>query len=201
VPYIGDLVGARDILPTTGGGFSRRSLVANTIAYRRRKGTAAVLEQLARDVSGWPASAVEMFQRLATTQSLDHVRLQSLATADVRQPRRPELTGTAFETATHTVDVRHIDIGRGRYNLPDIALFLWRLQAYPVDRSTARPPKDGPGGSYTFSPLGIDAPLFNPARTEADLSSVTGEVDVPGPLRRRALFEERAQRLAAVDSG
>lgn len=198
VPYIGDLVGARDILPTAPGSFSRRSLVANTIAYRRRKGTAAVLEQLARDVSGWPASAVEMFQRLATTQSLDHVRLQSLATADVRQRSRPELAGTAFETATHTLDVRHVDIGRGRYNLPDVALFLWRLQAYPVERSTARPAPDQPRGNFTFSPVGIDGPLFNHARTEVGVSSVTAEADVPGPLRRRVLFDERAQRLTSV---
>ena len=32
--------------------------VAHTIGYRRRKGTAAVLEQLARDVTGWPAARV-----------------------------------------------------------------------------------------------------------------------------------------------
>lgn len=36
-----------------------RAWVANTLAYRRRKGTALVLEQLARDVTGWPATAVE----------------------------------------------------------------------------------------------------------------------------------------------
>ena len=53
VPYIGDLVGARPIRPVPSAGVSTRAWVANTLAYRRRKGTALVLEQLARDVTGW----------------------------------------------------------------------------------------------------------------------------------------------------
>ena len=66
VPYIGDLLGVRPIRAVESAGVSARAYVANTIAYRRRKGTAVVLEQLARDVTGWPARAVEFFTRLAT---------------------------------------------------------------------------------------------------------------------------------------
>ncbi|MCC2672310.1 MAG: hypothetical protein K0Q72_4782, partial [Armatimonadetes bacterium] len=56
VPYLGDLLGVRGLPPEPtdeagGRAFSRRAYVANTLAYRRRKGTAAVLEQLARDVT------------------------------------------------------------------------------------------------------------------------------------------------------
>src|ERR1051325_5094271 len=50
VPYIGDLVGTRGIVPFPGATFTRRAEVANAIAARRRKGTASMLEQLARDV-------------------------------------------------------------------------------------------------------------------------------------------------------
>jgi hypothetical protein len=56
VPYIGDLLGVRGLLPVTGGVFSQRGFVANTLAYRRAKGTAAVLEQLAHDLTGWSTS-------------------------------------------------------------------------------------------------------------------------------------------------
>src|SRR5436305_10073314 len=56
VPYIGDLVGVRGINAFPGARFTERAFVANTMSYRRRKGTAAVLEQLARDVTDWPAS-------------------------------------------------------------------------------------------------------------------------------------------------
>ena len=54
---VGDLLDVRGIQTYGGDGFSLRAYVANTLAYRRRKGTAAVLEQLARDVTGWPARA------------------------------------------------------------------------------------------------------------------------------------------------
>ena len=66
VPYIGDLISYH----TPYGVFpqSLRPEVAHTIGFRRRKGTAALLEQLARDVTGWNAHVVESFQLLATTQ-------------------------------------------------------------------------------------------------------------------------------------
>src|SRR3954468_9512999 len=46
-PYIGDLVGYRPLHGVPADIFSARAEVANTIAYRRRKGTALMLEQLA----------------------------------------------------------------------------------------------------------------------------------------------------------
>ncbi len=68
VPYIGDLIGYRQVNEagqpgdaTTAEGRERikilipRREVANTIAYRRRKGTLALLELLANNVAGWPA--------------------------------------------------------------------------------------------------------------------------------------------------
>jgi hypothetical protein len=53
---------------------SPRAEVAHTIAFRRRKGTATMLEQLARDVTGWPARVVEYFQLLGWTQNMNHIR-------------------------------------------------------------------------------------------------------------------------------
>ena len=57
VPYIGDLLGVRGLYTEATTAFSQRAYVANTLSYRRRKGTAKVLEDLARDVTGWPARA------------------------------------------------------------------------------------------------------------------------------------------------
>ena len=64
LPYIGDLIGYRSLHPIGPDQLTPRAEVANTIGYRRRKGTASVLEQLARDVTGWNARAVEFFQLL-----------------------------------------------------------------------------------------------------------------------------------------
>ena len=74
VPYIGDLIGARHLRSIGASSeFSQRARAANTIGYRRRKGTAAMLEQLARDTTSWSARAVEFFQFLGWTQNYNHV--------------------------------------------------------------------------------------------------------------------------------
>src|SRR5262249_17986428 len=58
VPYIGDLLGVQSLYPVSPGTYSARAYVAHTLGYRRRKGTAAMIEQLALDVTGWPARVV-----------------------------------------------------------------------------------------------------------------------------------------------
>ena len=75
VPYIGDLLAVRGLNTLQTAAFSQRAYVANTLFYRRRKGTAYVLEVLARDVTGWSSRAVEFFELLQTTQYLNHRRL------------------------------------------------------------------------------------------------------------------------------
>ena len=187
VPYIGDLLGVQGLRTVPGGVLSQRALVANTIRYRRRKGTPGVLEQVARDVTNWPARVVEYFQLLATTQHLDHVRPQAPATADLRDSGGLSRVGTAFERTTRTADVRHIDIRRGRHNLPSIGLYLWRLSAYRIEAVEPR----RVGGGWTFDPAGRDIPLFHPGRTETpDLGHLAQEPDVPAPLGRRDLLDD-----------
>lgn len=201
VPYVGDLLGVRGLRPAAGGAYTQRARVANAIGYRRRKGTAAVLEQVARDVTGWPAHAVEYFQLLAGTQHLAHVREGAAGTASLRGSSSLELVNGPFERVAHTAEVRHIDNGRGRYNIPDVGVFLWRLQSYPVVRAQARLVTAPGDGGYTFSPLGMDAPLFNRARTETAISHLAREQDVPEPLRRRALYDELEARRASLVAG
>lgn len=204
VPYIGDLLGVRGLYAVSPTTFSQRARVANTIGYRRRKGTAAMLEQLARDVTGWPAHAVEFFRLLETTQYLNHVRLANVRTPDLRNTNTLELLGGPFEQAAHTVDVRHIDNRRGKYNIANIGLFLWRVQSYPVINVTALP--DASGG-FHFSPLGknlapagYDEPLFNQPQPEPENILLAEEAYVPGMLRPRAVYDElEALRQALTD--
>jgi hypothetical protein len=203
IPYIGDLLGVRMLHNVEGtGAYSLRAHVANTLRFRRRKGTAAVLEQLARDVTGWPARVKEFFQMLATTQHMNHIRLHNVRTPDVRDTNQLELLGTPFDTAARTGDVRRIASGRGRYNIPNVGLFLWRLQSYAVTRCTTRAVIEPSDGRYTFNPLGLDAPLFNRPQTEPEITHLAEEINVPGILRRRALYEDlEAFRDALVSGG
>lgn len=160
VPYIGDLLGVRGLNTLQNASFSQRAYVANTLFYRRRKGTASVLEILARDVTGWPARAVEFFELLQTTQYLNHTRPWN-ARPDLRDANRLDLLETPFDTLPHTADVRHIHNRRGRHNIPNVGIFLWRLQGYPLLDVSARQAEAPHEHGYHFSPLGNPAPLFN----------------------------------------
>jgi hypothetical protein len=171
-----------------------------------------MLEQLALDVTGWRAHVVEYFQLLATTQYLNHLRPGNLGTANLRDADGLELLGGPFEQIAHTVDVRSIAAGAGKYNIPNVGLFLWRLEDYPIG-PISTDPKQAPllqgdahavaqpaDGRYTFDPLGATAPLFNQPQPQANTAGLVTEVNVPGPLRRRPLYEElEALRQAKVD--
>jgi len=85
VPYIGDLIGYRSLHGVVPKVASPRAEVAHTIAFRRRKGTATMLEQLARDVTGWPARVVECFQVLGWTQHMNHLRPESRYAPNLRE--------------------------------------------------------------------------------------------------------------------
>jgi hypothetical protein len=183
-PYIGDLLGVRGLHQVTSATFSHRARVANTLGYRRRKGTASMLEQLARDTTGWPARVVELFQLLATTQHVNHVRPQNVRTPDLRQANALDLLDGPFDTIAHTADVRHIDTGRGTHNIMNVGTFFWRLRAYPIDHAPAFPHG---AGRFSFSQLGQDMPLFTHPVTESDPSHPAGEIDVPAPIRRLGL--------------
>jgi hypothetical protein len=186
LPYLGDLLGVRPLTPLDAdGGRSLRAYIANTMAYRRRKGTPAVLEQLALDVTGWRSRVVEFFQLLATAQHLNHLRRETAATADLRRTPDLDVLDGPFDVHAHTADVRRPSApARGRYNIPHVGIFLWRLEAYPMDRVT---PKRKAAGRYHFSPLGHDMPLFNLPRTEAGITHLAEEINVPGPIRPLAL--------------
>ena len=201
VPYIGDLLGVRGLHSIEGATFTQqRAVVANTLRYRRRKGTATMLEQLAHDTTGWNARAVEFFELLGWTQNYNHSRPENFRTPDLRCTSNLDLLDTAFDQIAHTVDVRHIANARGRHNIPNVGLFLWRLQDYPQRGVSACALPGPPAGAFTFSPLGLDAPLFNSPEPETEIAHLAEEVNVPAELRRRPLYEElEAFRQALTD--
>lgn len=184
VPYIGDLVGARGVFVFPNAPFSQRAQVANTIAYRRRKGTASVLEQLARDVTAWDASVVEYFQLLATTQYMNHLRPANLSVANLRDSESLERINTPFDTVARTADVRRIESCRGKYNIPNVGIFLWRIGDHPVTDAPAFRVDDR---RYTFDPLGKNVELYNLPETEEQITHLAEPVNVPAPLSRRVL--------------
>jgi hypothetical protein len=184
LPYIGDLIGYRSLHPIGPDQLTPRAEVANTIGYRRRKGTASVLEQLARDVTAWNARAVEFFQLLGWTQFMNHIRLTNYYAPDLRQWEPVERLGTAFETTSHTIDVRHIEWSEGKYNIPNIGIFLWRLTAFRLRSSPAVRVDDQ---RFLFNSLGANMPLFTRPQTEKSITHLAEPINVPAPISRHVL--------------
>lgn len=193
-PYLGDLIGYRVLHGVVPQVASPRAEVANTIGYRRRKGTASVLEQLARDVTGWPARAVEFFERVVTTQYMNHPRPHAEATVDLRDHEAlawVRQQDGAFDELAHTGDVRRINASTpasvGRHNIPNVGLFLWRTEAVRLTRSPLV--RDADDQRFRLDALGTDTPIFGRPRTEEEITHLAEPYDVPLPLGRRWLGE------------
>jgi hypothetical protein len=200
VPYIGELLGIRglrDLKDATG--ISRRAFVANTIGYRRRKGTPGVIEQLAFDITGRRAVTVEFFERLGWTQNMNHVKPLSGGPVSVTNADTMQLTGTPFDRLTRTVDVRSIEKGRGYDSISNVGVFLWHIPAYRIYKNELR--AEGGVGRYYIHPTGLDAPLFNPPQSDEGISESADELHVPIPLRRPPLYRELETRREAMVNG
>ena len=194
-PYIGGTIGYRTLYQVEGSDVGNRAEVANTISYRRRKGTAAVLEALARDVTGWPAHVVEFFKVTATCQHMNHIRPNHHLGPDLHDPLPLESLSKAFDSVSHTVDVRSIQQSRsrrsigGRHNFPNIGLFLWRL--IPMDH-VRMPTTLVDNRRYLFDPLGAPRQLVNLPQPEDSITSISRPEHLPGDITRRALAADPA---------
>jgi hypothetical protein len=205
VPYIGELIGyvptpeAGQPGPESSGEGRRlnrvlvpRADVADTIRHRRRKGTIALLEELARDVAGWPARAVEFYRLLALDEHLNHLNLTRGRTADMRNGHALDRVGGPFDECARTVDIRRIasSLTRGRYNIPSVGVFVWRLGVFPVTGMSAYCAEDAGANCFTFSALGNDTPLFTNPRLRGSAPYLKSRLDVPAAITRRELARD-----------
>ena len=189
VPYIGDLVGVTADHDIAGIETTTRAQVANVIALRRRKGTADVVEELAIAITDWSARVVEMFECLATTQSLNHLRTDPPSTISLRSARHLELIDSAFDPFAHNIDVRWIATRRGRHNVQNIAVFLWPEAGMPFFDVEA----SGLDASrFRFHPVGIDTTLVTNQVRATSIGTAATTTEVPWPISIRALDADLA---------
>lgn len=107
IPYLADLVGVRELAQRKFVFSTQRRQVANTIGYRRRKGTLPALEHVLTDASSWHVSAVEFGQRLAMTQHVNHVRAGQGRMVDMRQAASFASSFDPWAGWAHTFDVHN----------------------------------------------------------------------------------------------
>jgi hypothetical protein len=210
VPYIGDLMGTSHL---AGDPWTLRADVADTIALRRRKGTLGAIELLTHDLTGWGVHCVELRENMVWHQHLNHQRPDRGGippfgmpgvtrhtpirggTVTVRDPDMLSLLGTPFDPFGHTADVKSPATGGIRYNLPNLAIFLWRLKAFqiPFTRPAIRPAVAKAGAvlpdarfvvRVDVNPTAEPVRLFNTYRFDPDLRPpVLTTVDrTPGPM-------------------
>jgi hypothetical protein len=202
------LVAAEPLRPLPeGSGYNQRAYIANTLRYRRRKGTAGALEGLAGDVGGFGAVAVEYFQYLARTQHLIDVRPERPGTAILVPGETAARTATGFDRMPRLVDVRSIARAAGRHHVPHVGVHLLRpvvpaFPAPPGDNLAAgemngvpvmRPWLNGnavvPGYFQLAAQPGV-LRLFNPDRRAESGTARISEVDLRDRLRRLPLHLE-----------
>lgn len=213
VPYLGDLIGytpVREAGEPSSGLTPQQRLrnsiliprreVANTIRYRRRKGSLALLELLANDVAGWPGRAVEFYRLLAWTQHINHLHPDRGLSVDIRSQSTLDLLDSPFDSAAHSVDVRSIQSrhSRGYHNIPSVGLFVWRLKSYSVTKTPACCVESVAPHCFTFSVLGNDSPLYIHPEQESDPTDIAGEFNLPVAIRRSLL---NAQKDALYGEG
>jgi hypothetical protein len=219
IPYLADLLGTTHL---KGEVRTLRADVADTIALRRRKGTLGAIERLAVDLTGWACRAVELRENLSWAQHLNHqrpdaggvppyqdARLIALGhrlvprggTVPVRDPAALALLGTPFDNFAYTADVKPANDYARHINLPNLAVFLWRLVDYrlrliaPLARgATDLGPQPGNLARFVvridLHPLDIPVRLFNTSRpgflqpgTSGGVVSPLTEPDaVPNPM-------------------
>jgi hypothetical protein len=195
VPYIGALVATRMLSDKNPRG--RRVDVAKTIYYRRRKGTPRVLEQLIFDISGWDGVLVEEFRRLGRARhGLDPFpaplagRLTGTMPggwADLRLPDGSELADGPFDEYFHTPEMRQPRGTEGRFGIPKLAFYLYRLGFFEVLSAV---PYQVPGHLlFTFDPSGRNIPLFNYRQRPDDWDEwhPAQEWELAAPIRCRLL--------------
>jgi Phage tail protein (Tail_P2_I) len=141
IPYIGDLLGVSHL---KGDSATLRADVAETIASRRRKGTLSGIERLVYNLTRWGVHCVELRENLVWNQHLNHQRPDRGGhgvapnkkirggTVTLRDPAMLSLLNSPFDPFAHLADIKPPAFGNIRYNLPNLAIFLWRLKDYRV---------------------------------------------------------------------
>jgi hypothetical protein len=205
VPYIASQIGAFNPHDTRKLFPGQRRQVADTIAYRRRKGMVAILEHVLRDVTDWYVCLLEYWQLLSLTPHLRNTTNNGRI-VDVRLATELSRLGGPFDTTAHAIDIRSIAPEttndepqsralKGKYSPGNMGVFVWRLQSYlmslvPAGVITRTGERELPPGCFTFDPLGRDMPLFAQPQAVTTLTQRPGALNLPGPITHVAFADD-----------
>lgn len=219
VPYLGELIGYKPVAENSTAEFDDtergrarvralvpRAEVANTVRFRRRKGSLLLLEELAEATVGWPARAVEYREMMATVWHSHFPERTRSRTLDLRRKDVLRNGYGPFTAATRLVDVRRTgsQLTPGKGNVSSLGLWVWRLKSMLVQAGWAgtrgRTELADHVHRFTFHPLGIKQPLFTMADRPPEPVGPADEFSVPAPITRRGLAENLLRYYGADKS-
>ena len=158
LPYLARMAGTSLVFPDAD---SNRRDVRGTVAWRRRKGTPSMLQDLGGDLTGELVVTQEGWKRVQISQDLDILRLERI-TPLVRAPSLAERHQGPLGTLHMTVDARAITRTTGKYHPKHIVHWVHPTLMFPIEGGTPadlRDPATDPDLRFAFHPLGLELPL------------------------------------------
>ncbi|GAA6179502.1 hypothetical protein NBRC116594_09400 [Shimia sp. NS0008-38b] len=139
LPLLADSIGLQLVF---GSAEANRRDLAGSVGLRRRKGTPAMLEELARTLSDRLVSSNEGWKLVQISQDLNILRL-TRTTPDLRPPSVAERISGPLENLAKTVDPRLISARSGRVHARQMAHWLHLSQFFPLRGASPHQMPDG----------------------------------------------------------
>jgi Phage tail protein (Tail_P2_I) len=157
LPYLAQMVGMKLVFPDAQ---SNRVDVRGTIAWRRRKGTPAMLQEMGSELSGQMVVTQEGFKRILLSQDYNLLRL-TRAIPRIGPAILAEQATGPLDATFHAVDSRRISLNTGRYHPKHVTHWVHPTQLFPLREGTAndRTQLGDADLRYVFDPLRIERQL------------------------------------------
>ncbi len=133
IPRLAALVGTTTLFPDAE---TNRRDVRGTVAWRRRKGTPAMLEQMAGELADELVVLQEGWKHVQLAQDLDLLRLDRVA-AKLVPAIVAETSSGPLDRMHHAIDVRSISATTGRYHPKHVAFWRHPTTTWPLQEGTA----------------------------------------------------------------
>ena len=185
IPYMLEILGALLAYPKKNYE-KRRACVANTIRYRRSKGTLSELESLAHDITGWNSRAAEFFKLIDISKSLKYLHTLNPRSFEVQRH-----LSTPFGTSTQFYDLQKILRYKRFCNIPNIGIYIWRIQAFPIDFTLPEKKEN----RFYFSQLFRNIKLYQHPEIKKNIEQITEEKNAPHPIHTSTYFIGRLELL------
>ncbi|HKY04114.1 MAG TPA: hypothetical protein VJQ56_04445, partial [Blastocatellia bacterium] len=156
--YLAEMVGTTLIFPDAD---SNRRDIRSTVAFRRRKGTPSMLQEMGETLTGQMVMTQEGWRLVQMTQDLNLLRPERVI-PDIRPAILAETESGPLCSTHHLPDIRAISRTTGIFHPKHVAHWAHPTVLFPLDEGLAfdlTDPVTDPDLRFAFHPLGVFLPL------------------------------------------